>query len=123
LGGLIFNADNSYFFNGYSNLRQTENNYGTGINLKFSVSTGHPKWGNITFHSSVYEVFSVFRNKNADSRDILFLYFDLSYSYPLGEHWSIGLSASAFWNTVIVSIFKNTEKGTYTAELFIGRTW
>jgi hypothetical protein len=122
LGGLIFDADNSWFFDGYSNLRQTENNYGTGVNMKLFVSTAHTKWGKIAFHSSVYEVFNTFRNNNADSRDVLFMYFALSYSYPLGKHWNIGIAASTFLNTTISNILQDTNKKTHTARLFIGRT-
>jgi hypothetical protein len=121
LGGLIFNADNSYFFDGYSSLRQTENNYGTGVNVKLFVSTDHKKWGKMTFNVSAYEVFTVFKNNQADSHDILFLYLELSYSYPIGEHWSIGVAASSFRNTAIADLLKDTDKGTYTARLFIRR--
>jgi hypothetical protein len=122
LGGAVFNADNSYFFDGYSSLRQTENNYGTGVNIKLFVSIDHKKWGNMAFNVYAYEVFNVFENNNADSHDILFLYLDLSYSYPIGDHVSIGVAASAFRNTAIADLLKDTDKGTYTARLFIRRT-
>jgi hypothetical protein len=119
LGGAVFNADNSYFFGEYTNLRQTENNYGTGVNIKLFVSTDHKKWGKLTFNTSVYEVFSVFKNNHTDSPDVLFLYSELSYTYPMGEHLSIGVAASAFRNATISNLLKDTEKGSYAARLFI----
>jgi hypothetical protein len=119
LGGTVFNADNSYFFGEYSNLRQNENNYGTGVNIKIFVSKAHRKWGKMTFNTSVYEIFSVFRNNRTDSPDILFLFSDLSYIYPLGDYLSIGIAVSVFRNTTISDFLKDTEKGSYAAKLFI----
>jgi hypothetical protein len=119
LGAVVFNADTSYFFDGYTSLRQTENDYGAGVNMKLFVSTARKKWGKLAFSLSVYEVFSIFKNKHTDRADILFLYFDASYAYPIGDHWHIGGGVSVFRNATLYDLLEDTDKGSYMAKLFI----
>jgi hypothetical protein len=119
LGAVIFNADNSYFFDGYTNFRQTENNYGAGVNMKLLFSATHKKWGKIAFDASVYEVFSIFQDNHDDNADIFFMHLYAYYAYPIGDHWYIGIASSVFRQATIYNILKDTDKGSYMAKLFI----
>jgi hypothetical protein len=119
LGAVIFNANNSYFFDGYTNFRQTENDYGAGVNIKLFFSAAHKKWGKLTFNISAYEVFRIFNNKHTDNADILFFYTDMSYMYQIKEHWNIGISNSLFRQATIYNFLEDTDKVSYMAKFFI----
>jgi hypothetical protein len=121
LGAVIFNADDSYVFGRYTNVLQTANNYGAGINMKLFVSTAHKKWGKLRFNASMYEVFSIFANRHSDRPDILFVYTDLSYEFPVGNRLYIGAAGSAFRNAAISDLLKDTDKLSFIAKFFIRR--
>jgi hypothetical protein len=119
LGVLIFNADNSYFFDGYTDFHQKKNDYGTGTTMKLLFSAAHKKWGKLIFNSSAYEVFSVFRSTNEDTREKLFLYINLSYAYPITDHLSIGAASTVLRNTAIMNLLEDRDKSSFQGKLFV----
>jgi hypothetical protein len=123
LGAVIFNADNSYFFDGYTNFHQTENDYGAGVNMKIFFSAAHKKRGKLTFNLSAYEVFSVFNDNHTDNADILFFYTDMSYMYQIKEHWSIGISNSLFRQATIYNFLEDRDKVSYMVKIFISLSY
>jgi hypothetical protein len=123
LGAVIFDADDSYIFGRYTDVLQTANNYGAGVNMKLFVSTAHTKWGKLMFHAALYGVYSVFANRHSDSPAILYIYANLSYDFPLGDRLHIGAAGSIFQNTAISNLLKDTDKLSSTAKIVIRREW
>jgi hypothetical protein len=121
VGAVIFDADDSYVFGRYTNVLQTANNYGAGINMKLFVATAHKKWGKLRFNASIYEVFSIFANRHSDRPEILFIYTDLSYELPIGDGLHIGASGSVFRNAAISDLLKDTDKLSAIGKFYIRR--
>jgi hypothetical protein len=123
LGAVIFDADDSYVFGRYTNVLQTKNNYGAGINMKLFAASSHKKWGKLTFNASMYEVFSIFANQHSNRPEILFIYTNLSYELPIKDRLYIGAAGSVFRNAAIFDLLKDTDKLSFIAKFFIRREW
>jgi hypothetical protein len=121
LGAVIFEADDSYIFGEYTDVLQTKNNYGAGVNMKLFVSTAHKKWGKLMFNAALYGVYSVFANRHSDDPAILYVYANLSYDFPMGDRLHIGAAGSIFQNIAISNLLEDTNKLSSTAKIFIRR--
>jgi hypothetical protein len=95
LGWTVFNADTFYVHDEYSGMRRTENNYGTGANIKFIFAVQNPLWGTLEFKAFVYHVFNVFQNENKDTGSDFCTFFSADYSFPLSRRTAIGIAFSS----------------------------
>jgi hypothetical protein len=119
IGWTIFNADTFYIHNGYSGLRSTENNYGTGTNIKLIFAVQKPRMGNFDLKVFAYKVFNVFQNKNNDSGHDICMFYTLDYSFPVGKHTSIGIASSSLWHRAFYDRLPDTRKWTHDGKLYI----
>ncbi|GMO70326.1 MAG: hypothetical protein Ta2A_18910 [Treponemataceae bacterium] len=118
VGWTIFNANTFHFQEEYSGLSDTDNNYGTGTNMKFAITAWHPAWGKFHMDTAVYFVYSVFQNRDNDTGGTLGLFIDASYSHPIGKTISIGIGASMLRETSYYDHLQNTGKWTNIVRVF-----
>jgi hypothetical protein len=119
IGWTIFNADTFYVHDGYSGLRQTENNYGTGLNMKLIFALQSPRWGSFEFKAFMYEVFNIFKNKNKDTGIDFCMFLAADYSLPIGKNRAIGIAASSLRHRAYYDQLPDTGKWTNNAKLYI----
>jgi hypothetical protein len=118
-GWTVFNADTFYIHNEYSGLRKTDNNYGTGVNIKFIFAVQTPRWGAFELKAFMYHVFNVFQNRNKDSGSDFCTFVNADYSFPVGKQAVIGIAASSLWHTGRYDHLSDTQKWTSDAKLYI----
>ncbi|GMO11275.1 MAG: hypothetical protein Ta2A_19470 [Treponemataceae bacterium] len=118
VGWTIFNANTFHFQEEYSGLSDTDNNYGTGTNMKFAITAWNPAWGKFHMDTAVYFVYSVFQNRDNDTGGTLGLFIDASYSHPIGKTISIGIGASMLRETSYYDHLQNTGKWTNIVRVF-----
>jgi hypothetical protein len=123
IGWTVFNADTFYIHNEYPGLRKTENNYGTGVNMKLIFAVQNQRWGTFEMKAFVYEVFNVFKNENIDTGGDLCMFFTADYSFPIGKQVSIGIAASSLWHKGYYDRLPDTQKWTNDAKLYISWRW
>ncbi|MHB9291762.1 hypothetical protein Holit_00845 [Hollandina sp. SP2] len=119
IGWTVFNAGTFYIHNEYSSLRKTENNYGTGVNMKLIFAVQNSHWGMFEIKSFVYEVFNVFKNENKDSGSDFCMFINGDYSFPIDKQISIGIAASVLWRRAYYDRMPDTQKWTNDAKLYI----
>jgi hypothetical protein len=123
IGWTIFNADTFYVHNEYSSLRKTENNYGTGVNMKLIFAVKDRRLGTLEMKTFVYEVFNIFKNENKDSGSDLFMFISADYSFPIGKQISIGIAAAMLWHRGYYDHLPNTQKWNNDAKLYVAWRW
>jgi hypothetical protein len=119
IGWTVFNADTFYIHNEYSGMRKTENNYGTGVNMKLIFAVQNPRWGTFEMKAFVYEVFNLFKNENKDTGGDFCMFIAADYSFPVGKHTSLGVAASVLWHHAYYDRLPGTRKWTNDAKLYI----
>jgi hypothetical protein len=119
IGWTVFNADTFYIHDDYLNLRKTENNYGTGVNMKLIFTVQNSRGDTFEIKAFAYEVFEIFKNENNDTGSDLFMFFIADYSFPVGKQVSIGIADSVLWHHAYYDHLSNTQKWTNNAKLYI----
>jgi hypothetical protein len=119
IGWTVFNADTFYIYNEYSNLRKTENNYGTGVNMKLIFTVQNSRWGIFEIKSFAYEVFGIFKNENKDAGSDLCMFFAIDYSFPIGKQTSVGTVTSVLGHCTHYDRLPVTQKWTNDTKLYI----
>jgi hypothetical protein len=110
IGWTVFSADTFYVHDDYPGMRQTDNNYGTGVNMKIIMAIQNRLWGKIEIKTYLFEVFNVFQNENNDSLNSSFGFFMADYAFPLGQKILIGTAASLLWQDSRGSRSPDTRK-------------
>jgi hypothetical protein len=123
IGWTVFNADTFYIHNEYSTLRTTENNYGTGVNMKLIFAVKDRRWGALEMKTFVYEVFNIFKNEDKDSGRNLFMLINADYSFPIGKQISIGVAASMLRHRAHYDHLPDTRKWNNNVKLYIAWNW
>lgn len=123
IGWNVFTADTFYVYGDYAGLRRTNNNYGTGTNMKLVFAVSTPRHGTFEWKAFVYGVLNVFQNENMDAGSDLCMFASFDYSFPLGGGWEAGLAASALWHKADYDTLPDTAKLTHDAKLYIARRW
>jgi hypothetical protein len=100
-------------------MRRTENNYGTGANVKFIFAVENPLWGAFELKTFVYQVFNVFQNENKDTGSDFCMFFNVDYSYPISERTAIGIALTSLWQHSRFDEMPDMRKYTNTARLYI----
>jgi hypothetical protein len=118
LGWTVFNADTFYVYGEYPGMRRTENNYGTGANVKFIFAVENPLWGAFELKAFVYQVFNVFQNENKDTGSDFCMFFNADYSYPIGKRTAIGIALTSLWQHSRFDEMPPMRKYTNTARLY-----
>jgi hypothetical protein len=119
IGWNIFNADTFYIHNEYSGLRRTENNYGTGANIKLIFAAQKPRFGKFELKAFTYKVFNVFQNENEDSGHDICLFYTVDYSFPIGKQTSMGIAGSSLWHRAFYDRLPDTRKWTHDGKVYI----
>jgi hypothetical protein len=119
IGWTVFNADTFYIHNEYSGLRKTENNYGTGVNMKLFFTVQNPRRGTFEMKAHIYEVFNIFKSENKDTGSDFCMFINADYSFPIGKQISIGIAASVLWHHAYYDRLPDTQKWTNDAKLYI----
>jgi hypothetical protein len=118
-GWTVFSADTFYINNGYSNLRSTDNNYGTGTNIKFIFAVQHPRRGALELKTFIYHVFNVFQNENVDTGSDFCTFFTADYSFPVSEHTVIGAAVSTLRHDTQYDHLPDMRKRTNDVKVYI----
>jgi hypothetical protein len=101
---------------------QVDRDYGIGINGKLSFSLFSPYWGKIGMDAMMYRMFiSAPHHPEAEGIDT-FCLFDLSYAFPLGKSWSLGIGDSFVWKTGNYRTISRTDKRNNSVKIFIQRS-
>jgi hypothetical protein len=123
IGWNVFTADTFYVHGDYAGLRRTNNNYGTGTNMKLVFAVSTPWHGTFEWKAFVYGVLNVFQNENMDAGSDLCVFGSFDYSFPIGGGWAVGLAASTLWHKTDYDTLPDTAKLTHDAKLYIARRW
>jgi hypothetical protein len=121
IGWTIFSADTFYIQNEYTNLRQGQNDYGTGGNMKLIFALQTPHRNKFELRSYAYQVFNVFQNEDKNPGSHLCLFMSADYSVPIGKQIAIGINASLLWQRAYYNRQPDMQKRTCDAKLYI--TW
>ncbi|MDR1351873.1 MAG: DUF3943 domain-containing protein [Treponema sp.] len=119
LGWTAFSADTFYVYDKYSNLRDTSNNYGTGINIKNTLAVRNPLWGAFELKAFMYEVFNIIQNENQDSGGDFYMYLAADYSYPVKKQTVAGIAVSSLWHRSFLDRLPDTRKWVPDVKLYI----
>jgi hypothetical protein len=118
IGWTVFGADVFYVY-GYPGLRATENNYGTGVNKKFSLVVRKNRYGSLELKAYTYKIFNVFRNMNMDTGMDFFMFFTADYYFPLGVHTVIGIAYSSAWCKSAYDSLPDAQKLTQDVRMYV----
>lgn len=121
LGWTYFGAQNFYRYNEASGVLDSFRDYSMGPHGKLFFSLLHPRWGRLDLNLMLYQYFIFFRESNApDAKGIDYFWFaDLSYTFPLGKYFAIGISESFAQKIGVYSEAKNNGKWNNTVKLFV----
>ncbi|MDR0399709.1 MAG: DUF3943 domain-containing protein [Treponema sp.] len=119
LGWTAFSADTFYNYDGYSNLRDTSNTYGTGINVKNIFALQNPVWGIFELKAFMYEVFSLILNKNEDTGSDFYLYLAADYAFPIAKQTLAGIASSSLWHRSFYDRLPDSQKWAHDIKLYI----
>ncbi|MDR2343400.1 MAG: DUF3943 domain-containing protein [Spirochaetaceae bacterium] len=103
----------------YPGLRKTENNYGTGLNIKLIFSVKKPRYGSFELKAYTYEIFNIFRNGNMDTGADFFMFFAADYYFPLWGNTVIGIASSSLWYKSVYDSLPDRQRLTHDAKLYI----
>jgi hypothetical protein len=119
IGWTVFGADTFYAYNEYPGLRDTENNYGTGVNIKLDFALKKTRYGSFELKAYSYEIFNVIRNENMDTGRDFFMFFTADYYFPIGVNTAIGAAYSSLWYKSNYDSLPDMQKLTQDAKLYI----
>jgi hypothetical protein len=123
IGWTVFSADTFYIQNEYSGIRRTENDYGTGANMKLTFAIQTQKRKRFELLSYAYQVFNIFQNEDKKNGSHLCLFMGADYSVPIGKQTSLGIAASLLWQRAYYDGQPDTQKRTHDAKLYIAWEW
>ena len=95
------------------------NNYGFGFNTKNFFSLEHKKLGRLELDALLYVLWTYPGTTAFSHGSVFWLFTDLSYSYFISEHTSVGISASFVREWGSFNGFPDTRKENGTVKLFI----
>jgi hypothetical protein len=119
IGWTVFGVDTFFAYDEYPGLRKTENNYGTGVNIKLILAVKTLRYGSFELKAYTYEIFNIFRNENMDTGMDLFMFFVSDYSFPFGVHTAIGIASSSLWYKSVYDSQPDMQKLTQDVKLYI----
>ena len=94
-------------------------NYGTGFNEKLYFILDHKKLGKAEASVFHYVLWSYPRTSRISKGTVNFLFADLTYSYPIIEHLSVGINGFFAWERGHFSNFSDSKKSNKAAKVFV----
>jgi hypothetical protein len=119
LGWTAFSADTFYIYDRYSSLRDTSNNYGTGLNVKNIFAVQNPLWGTFELKALMYEVFNIIQNEDKDSKGDFYMYLAADYSFPVGKQTVAGIAASSLRHRASYDRLPHVRKRVSDVKLYV----